>query len=119
MTLEEFKSDYDWRTIFMEGAYQEPNMKGGVDKAGNPTTREVRAFVMSDITEVLAISEGANDVEEWLGLFRTIDGVYLFVAAGCDYTGWDCQASSSAEWHTDPGQAKAMLSNEQRSRLFG
>lgn len=118
LSLEEFKADGDWQTIFMEGGRQEPNMRGGVDEAGNPTTREVRAFKMSDVTKVIATAEGENDGPEWVGLFKTRDGIYLFVKAGCDYTGWDCQASCVAEWHTNLRQCKAMIDDESRERLF-
>lgn len=118
MTLDEFKNDYDWRTIFMEGDYKESNMMGGVDSASNPTTREVRSFTMSDIVEVVAADNGERDAVSWVGVFKTADGAYLYVSAGCDYTGWDCQASSSAEWHTDLEQCKAMIHENERLRLF-
>lgn len=118
MTLEDFKNDYDWKTIFMAGDYIEHNMVGGVDQAGNPTTREVRAFKMEDVAEIVAIDNGYNDGDDWVGVFKTHDGVFLYVKAGCDYTGWDCQASASAEWHTDLEQCKAMIGEEERKRLF-
>ena len=49
------------------------------------------------VSEVLAMAEGENDGDNWVGVFRTKGGAFLYVTAGCDYTGWDCQASGSHE----------------------
>jgi hypothetical protein len=119
MTLEQFRDDGDWRTIFMDVRDTSGgNLLGGVDSASNPTTREVRSFKMSDVAEVIAVANGEKDELSWIGLFRTVGGFYLFVEAWCDYTGWDCQSGASAEWHTDLDQAKAMISDGSRARLF-
>lgn len=46
----------------------------------------------------VALSNGENDKASWVGLFygihRTEAGepMWTLVVAGCDYTGWDCQA---------------------------
>ena len=45
-----------------------------------------------DVTRVLWEQEGENDGENWAALCLLADGRWGFVEAGCDYTGWDCQA---------------------------
>jgi hypothetical protein len=47
----------------------------------------------NDISKVIASSSGCNDGPNWIALFQLHDERYLFLSAGCDYTGWDCQAS--------------------------
>lgn len=51
-----------------------------------PVTRE-------DVVEIIAVEEGQNDGPHWIGVFRLRDGRYASLDAGCDYTGWDCQAN--------------------------
>ena len=41
-----------------------------------------------DLTEIIAVSEGENDGPDWLAVARHKDGRYVYVRAGCDYTGW-------------------------------
>jgi hypothetical protein len=56
-----------------------------------------------DIQEVLAVSEGENDEEDWVWLIlldRLSPHVqnkkrYMLIVGGCDYTGWDCQSWAS------------------------
>lgn len=45
-----------------------------------------------DVAEVMRTHDGENDYENWLVVLRMKDGRWCFVTAGCDYTGWDCQA---------------------------
>ena len=45
-------------------------------------------FTRDDVVKIIAMEEGTNDEEDWLGLFELKDGSYASVAAGCDYTGW-------------------------------
>ncbi len=49
-----------------------------------------------DIAEVLASDEGENDGPNWIALLRLKDGRLVAMSAGCDYTGWDCQAGGSS-----------------------
>lgn len=52
-----------------------------------------------DVVLIYWMVEGENHGEPWEGVFRLRDGRYLYLIAGCDYTGWDCSAwvSSSLE----------------------
>lgn len=50
-----------------------------------------------DVSEVIACYDGCSDEENWIGVFKLKNGSYLYLSAGCDYTGWDCQASGVSE----------------------
>jgi hypothetical protein len=85
-TLEEMLQSYDWREAF---AYASPMPVAGYKGHTEPFTRD-------DVAEVLASAEGENEGPDWIAIFRLNDGRFAFLAAGCDYTGWDCQAGGSA-----------------------
>lgn len=46
-------------------------------------------FTFDDVEQVLMHADGENDGPEWLVALRLKDGRFVFVEAGCDYTGWD------------------------------
>jgi hypothetical protein len=54
-------------------------------------------FDREDVEEIVAMDEGENDGSNWIGVFKLKDGRYATIDAGCDYTGWDCQAGGIAE----------------------
>lgn len=81
--------NYDWQHIFS-------------NYTNNPThTRRHEldhvSYSIKDIQQVIAIDDGENDGDDWIGLFLMNDGRYLNVRAGCDYTGWGCQESGSCD----------------------
>jgi len=41
-----------------------------------------------NVIRVIAIEDGCNDEEDWIGCFELDDGQFLGIRAGCDYTGW-------------------------------
>ena len=41
-----------------------------------------------DIIYVPCFREGCNDEEDWVYIGATKNGVWFYVEAGCDYTGW-------------------------------
>lgn len=73
-TLEQFKESHDWQ----EAIGYAP-------------------FSMDDIAEIIACDEGENDGATWVAVVRLKRDAFGFVEAGCDYTGWDCQASGEGE----------------------
>lgn len=77
----------DWDEVFK---YAEPVVVMGhfVDTA---------SFTREDVSEIFFLEEGENDGPEWIGVFKLKDGRFAAIRAGCDYTGWDCQASGSAD----------------------
>jgi len=86
-TPEELKADYDWQQAFMIAAYPEKGLPE--DKVST------RGCHIADVVEVLGTRDGENEGDRWLGAFKLNDGRFLYVEAGCDYTGWDCRASGT------------------------
>ena len=72
-TIEELKTDYDWKEAF-----------------------EYSTFKPDEISEILFSEEGENDGESWVLICRLNNNNYAFLSAGCDYTGWDCQAGGES-----------------------
>lgn len=80
--------NYDWQEAFgyagEQGCqgYAEPqpvaNFKG-----------DTSTFARKDVKTIVAMDEGCNDEESWLGVFELKDGRFAYLEAWCDYTGWD------------------------------
>lgn len=92
----DFLDDDDWAEAF--GYCGEPDTGGapdvvecipGVGIDTSPFTRE-------DVEEVYYSIEGENDGDDWVIAGKLKDGRFFGMRAGCDYTGWDCQASGHA-----------------------
>ena len=81
LTLEEFKNDYDWKEAFAISP-----MSGVLGYTGS-----LEDYCIDDVKKIIAISNGQNDGESWIGAFQLNDGRYIFISAWCDYTGWGCQ----------------------------
>ncbi len=79
--------DGDWREAFTY-ACGEGNVSAVLGWKGS--TADV---LREDVAEVIAADYGENDGANWIGVFRMRDGRIAFVSAGCDYSGWDCQAN--------------------------
>ena len=80
---------YDWENAFDYAASTSCSPIAGY-------RGDASGFSRDDVAEIIAIEEGYNDGDNWIGLFRLKDGRFGFLSAGCDYTGWDCQASGHA-----------------------
>ena len=72
-TVQELLDNYDWCEAF---AYAK--------------------FDIEDIDQIIALDEGYNDGESWVGVFKLKDGNYGYVDAWCDYTGWDCRSGGDS-----------------------
>ena len=79
---------------------------------------EYASFETEDVAEVLSADAGCNDEADWLLVVRLNDGRFGYLHAGCDYTGWDCQASGDSVVRDD---LRTLMLNdvgeEERSRL--
>lgn len=119
ITLEELKEDYDWRNVLsyagvddcLQGPQSAPNAVGE-----NPPSAE--PFGMDDVAAIIAASNGEADGENWMIALQLKDERYAYIEAGCDYTGWDCQAGGSA-WVASslPELIRWALSEPARARL--
>jgi hypothetical protein len=87
--------DYDWR----EALYYAP-------------------FRLQDVAEVIAAVDGANDEDNWTAVVRLHNGLYGYVTAGCDYTGWDCQAGGHGDTRpTLDAVLRELCTDDDRQRL--
>lgn len=125
MELDDFKSDYDWREAFgyagqpgtcamgHASVYYIDNGPGEWYPVGGGRGKHP-GFHIDAVKEIIAASPGENDGPEWLCLVRIGQphpnrayrrpDVYLFLKAGCDYTGWTCQAGGCAYYSRDLAQ---------------
>lgn len=109
LTMDEFRASYDWEYIFEH--FIRPTAVLGDRSATDSFSRE-------DVAEIVALVEGENDGDEWVGVFLLKDGRYAAIAAGCDYTGWGCQDGGSTEVASDLGGILYLgLTDEQRRRM--
>lgn len=74
------------------------------------------------IVEVIAADDGENDGANWIAILKVAGGPdslpYAFLSAGCDYTGWDCQASGSLSYAATLEELCRMhLGEDDRQRL--
>lgn len=93
---------YDWAEVF--GYAGEPghdaNSAGSAPvpavPPGDPTEGQDQPPVLrEDVTRIIAQREGENEGPQWLILGAAKGGRFFFIEAGCDYTGWDCQAGGT------------------------
>lgn len=82
-TTEWFLADYDWKEIF-------ENFVNPVQNGDNPIHEplDMPKITREDVAEIISISNGVNDEDYWLGIFKLKNGLYLMVRAWCDYSGW-------------------------------
>jgi hypothetical protein len=45
-------------------------------------------FKINEIKSILALHQGRNDEDNWIGIFQLECGLFACISAGCDYTGW-------------------------------
>ena len=94
-TIEEMLASYDWQEAFHYAKFQP-----------------------SEVASIIKTDEGENDGNNWLAVGTLKDGSYFILSAGCDYTGWDCQAGGDSE--TAPTLAHLIrwhMSDDDRARL--
>lgn len=52
-------------------------------------------ILTEDVAMIIACREGENDEMNWELLGQLKDERFFYLSAGCDYTGWDCQAGGA------------------------
>jgi hypothetical protein len=108
--IENWRSDYSWKEAFVYGS--SVRSSPGTEGVGQS------AIGIDDVTEVIAMQEGENDGPAWIMAGRVKDGRYFFLSAGCDYTGWDCQASGDVIFAASREDLiRFCLTNDDRERL--
>ncbi len=74
--------DYDWEEAFE--LYASPERKTFIDEKDISYGR----FTRDDVEIVHVMIHGANDEQDWIGVFQLKDKRFASLTAGCDYTGW-------------------------------
>ncbi len=87
MTLDKMRNDGNWWEAFVYA--RQPEVVIGEDVSS-------KGFGLDDVYEIISSIEGEHDGPNWMGVFRLKDGRFAFLSAGCDFSGWDCQASGYA-----------------------
>lgn len=91
-------NDNDWSTIFGDEEAGVCTWQGPVcvpAKERETNLEEVHkvldqhGITRSSVKSIVGIQQGEQDERNWILLAELNDGRYLFVSAGCDYTGWD------------------------------
>lgn len=111
MSLDKMKNDYDWQEAmkFADKPYKVANFI---------SNEKIDSVGWKDIKNVVAMDPGENDGPEWLAVFELHNGNFLFLQAGCDYTGWDCQSGGDSWVASDLDSLEQFgLTDDARSRL--
>lgn len=112
-------NEYDWKEAFGAAGKEKDTALNELPvcvQFAEPVSTE--PFDREDVAEIIAISDGEKDSENWLGVFRLKDGRYAMIDAGCDYTGWGCREWGTAEvCRTLNEMIRYGLSDGQRRRL--
>lgn len=108
---------YDWVEVFGEGS-------GGnctsiiPERPVHDTTTSRATFSREDVRKIHGISEGENEILDWIVYGRLKDGRYFVARGGCDYTGWDCCASNSGNVAATLKEIRQFgMSDEERERF--
>ena len=116
ITIADLLASYDWEEVFGEGTGG--NCDGVIQVVPPGASISSEGVKRTDVVEIIAAVNGENDEADWVGVFRLSDGRYLVAEGGCDYTGWDCQASNSlCVCPTLDDAVRLGLNAEQRTRL--
>lgn len=111
---------YDWTYAFEYAGPSENKFVCG-EPCLDPVvgyTGDLSPFTRADVKKVIAADDGENDGPPWIALMCLKDGRFAFLSAGCDYTGWDCQAGGSVVVGDDLKHLiKFGLAEEDRRRL--
>ena len=86
-------ASHDWAEVFGEGGGG--NCTPIIPQPEPPLSDISReTFSRDDVSEIFGQVEGENDGDDWIVYGRLKDGRFFVARGGCDYTGWDCQASN-------------------------
>lgn len=76
-------------------------------------------FDIADVASITAFREGENDGANWLMYGTLKDGRHFYLSAGCDYTGWDCQAGGYGKAEATFDEMVRMAMDEEGRAEFG
>lgn len=73
---------YNWDSAFQVA------QRDRVEPAIPGDSVSLASFSTDDVESIIAMREGENDGDSWIGAFGLKDGRFVFVSAWCDYSGW-------------------------------
>ena len=101
---------YDWAEAFGYADARHINPVPG-------STASTAAFGRPDVTLLLGLAAGDREGPNWVCAGRLRDGRWFCLRAGCDNTGWDCQATGEASVALTAAELLRLgMSTEERSR---
>ena len=104
--------DYDWAEVF-KAEYALPTRA-----LGAPADLSTETFARENVKRIIAMVDGEHYGRDWVGVFELTDGRFVSISAGCDYTGWDCQAGGSSQVAaTEQDIIRFGLTDDERERL--
>lgn len=92
--------DYDWAEVFAFASGGKGGCNSGVPMVCAGSQCADTPFDRSDVGQILHLRTGENDGNTWIVVGQLDDSRWFLIEAGCDYTGWDCQAGGQA-WVSD------------------
>ena len=83
-------ADYDWANVFATAGEQseEGASCDGKGLALLVPGNLALAVTRDEVTSVIYMKEGESDGARWEGCFGLTLGRFMWISAGCDYTGW-------------------------------
>jgi hypothetical protein len=91
-----------------------PTLKTLMDAYDWQEAMKYSKFRFDQIEKVILAIEGENDSYDWLLLVELKGGGFGALRAGCDYTGWDCQAGGDSGIFETLEQTRNWLAKDSR-----
>ena len=112
MAIQSMLTGGDWHSAFEEAMCC-------INPAPPHSSIFLESFARDDVKLIKHIREGENDTLEWICIGQLKDGRWFNLEAGCDYTGWDCEASGSVVVADDYETLMRLGCNQETRSLFG
>jgi len=111
--------DYDWDSVFGECESTVHNCPPIIPSPQPPGSDvSTTTFCREDVVKIYYQVNGVADEEDWVVCGKLKDDRYFVARGGCDYTGWDCQASNSGDVaKTKKDILRYGLGEEERKRV--
>ena len=91
---------YDWDEAFAYATGIARSGGSGIPMVCEGANCDNTPFNKEEVGRIFHMRTGENDGNTWILVGQLDDSRFFVLEAGCDYTGWDCQASGQA-WVSD------------------
>ena len=111
---------YDWQEAFAYAGDPSASNGGPDMRLAFPGCKvDLSTFEREDVDRIIGLVEGENDGPPWRCAGQLKDGRWFYLEAGCDYTGWDCQASGSTTMADTRANCERFAMTDEARELFG